>query len=71
MPSLESQKYASKSSKISHINCKTKKELKRFLLNYFHNCFDFSMNDEVIHFGFDSMSHYILVFAINKRHIIS
>ena len=32
MPTLESQKYASKGSKLGHINCKSKKELKKKLL---------------------------------------
>ena len=67
MPSLESQKYASKGSKLGHVNCKNKKELKKFLENYFHNVFMFSMNDEVLHTGFDQMSHYIFGIASNKK----
>ena len=34
MPTLESQKYASKGSKLGHINCKSKKELKKLLVNF-------------------------------------
>lgn len=67
MPSLESQKYASKWSKLGHINCKTKKELKKLLHRYFNNVYMFSMNDEVLHTGFDSMSHYILAIANSKK----
>ncbi len=67
MPSLESQAYASKWSKEGHINCKTKKELKSFLSLYFSNVFMFSMNDEVVHTGYDSMSHYIFAIACNKK----
>ena len=67
MPSLESQTYASKWSKEGHINCKTKKELKSFLSLYFSNVFMFSMNDEVVHTGYDSMSHYIFAIACNKK----
>tara|TARA_B100001741_G_scaffold313624_1_gene320716 strand:+ start:2894 stop:3481 length:588 start_codon:yes stop_codon:yes gene_type:complete len=70
MPTLESQIYASKWSKEGHINCKSKKELKKFLSHYFHNIFMFSMNDEVVHTGFDSMSHYIFALACNKKKII-
>jgi len=67
MPSLESQKYASKVSKLGHINCKSKKELKSLLLKYFNNVYMFSMNDEVVHTGFDKMSHYIFALANSKK----
>ena len=67
MPSLESQVYASKWSKEGHVNCKTKKELKKFLNMYFNNIYMFSMNDEVVHTGYDSMSHYIFAIACNKK----
>ena len=67
MPTLESQKYASKQSKIGHINCKSSEELKQFCSKYFHNVFVFSMNDEVIHTGFYPMSHYIIALCVNKK----
>jgi cyclopropane fatty-acyl-phospholipid synthase-like methyltransferase len=57
-PSLESQKYASKYSKIGHVNCKSQGDLKNLLKKYFPNVFAFSMNDEVIHTGYSKMSHY-------------
>jgi 2-polyprenyl-3-methyl-5-hydroxy-6-metoxy-1,4-benzoquinol methylase len=57
-PSLESQEYASKYSKMGHVNCKSQVDLKVFLKKYFKNVFMFSMNDEVIHTGFSKMSHY-------------
>jgi 2-polyprenyl-3-methyl-5-hydroxy-6-metoxy-1,4-benzoquinol methylase len=60
MPSLQSQKYASKLAKKEHVNCKTKKELRKFLKRYFKNVYMFSMNDEVLHTGFDDLSHYII-----------
>jgi 2-polyprenyl-3-methyl-5-hydroxy-6-metoxy-1,4-benzoquinol methylase len=66
-PSIESQKYASKISKMGHVNTKNKKKLKELLLKYFHCVFPFSMNDEVLHTGFDKMSHYILVCCTSKR----
>jgi len=59
MPSLESQKYASLLSKLGHVNCKNKYKLRNFLYNFFSNVYMFSMNDEVIHTGFDKMSNYI------------
>ena len=63
MPSLESQKYASKESKEGHINCKSGDEFKKFCSKYFKNVFLFSMNDEVVHTGFYPMAHYLIVLA--------
>ena len=67
MPTLESQTYASKWSREGHINCKTKNGLKKFLSNYFYNIYMFSMNDEMVHTGYDAMSHYIFALACNKK----
>jgi len=39
MPSIESQKYASKPNKTAHVNCKSKKDLKKFLLKFFNNVY--------------------------------
>ena len=52
IPSIESQKYASKISKEGHVNCKSADEFSKILETYFNNVFMFSMNDEVIHTGF-------------------
>lgn len=65
-PSLESQKYASKPSKIGHINCKSFYDLKKLMHNFFYTVFMFSMNDEVIHTGFYGMSHYLFAVCTNK-----
>ena len=67
MPSLESQQYASKESKEGHVNCKTQKETKILLNNFFDYVFMFSMNDEVVHTGFNKMSHYNLALCANKK----
>ena len=66
-PSKESQKYASKLSKIGHVNCKNSNELKKLLSRYFHNVFLFSMNDEVLHTGFKPMSHYLFALCTNIK----
>jgi 2-polyprenyl-3-methyl-5-hydroxy-6-metoxy-1,4-benzoquinol methylase len=58
MPSLESQMYASKLSKIGHVNCKTQQDLKSQMKKYFRHVFMFSFNDEVLHTGYHSMAHY-------------
>ena len=59
-PSLESQAYASKYSKLGHVNCKTQGDMKRLMAGYFRNVFMFSMNDEIVHTGYDKMAHYNL-----------
>ena len=69
MPSIESQKYASKASRAGHVNCKNGEEFRNLLQQYFHNCFLFSMNDEVLHTGFSPMSHYVFVLASNKKNV--
>ena len=58
-PSLESQAHASEWSKQGHVNCKSGKDLKATLLRYYRNVFMFSMNDEVVHTGFQPMAHYL------------
>ncbi|PHR89709.1 MAG: SAM-dependent methyltransferase [Blastopirellula sp.] len=60
MPSLESQKYASKLSIEGHVNCKTQSDLKKTMERHFQNVYMFSMNDEVLHIGFDKMSQYVI-----------
>jgi len=67
IPSIESQTYASPASKEGHINCKTGKDLKLFLEKYFYNVFLFSMNDEVVHTGFQKMAHYLLVLCCGVK----
>ena len=66
-PSIQSQAYASQVSKEGHINCKDHAQLKRLMLNYFHNVFMFSMNDEVVHTGFYPMAHYLIALCCNKK----
>lgn len=67
MPSLESQKYASKQSREGHVNCKTGQGLKTTMLKHFNSVFIFSMNDEVLHTGFHPMAHYLLALCSNKK----
>lgn len=69
MPSLESQAYASPLSKIGHINCKTGAELKRLMMEYFDNVFLFSMNDEVIHTGYQPMAQYLFALGVGVKDI--
>ena len=66
-PSLESQAYASPGSKAGHVNCKTGEDLKKTMARHFHNVFMFSMNDEVIHTGFQKMAHYLFAIGCSRR----
>lgn len=59
-PNKYAEEWASRESKIGHINWKTHETLETLLSNYFQNVFMYSMNDEVLHIGFDKMGHYIL-----------
>lgn len=67
MPSLESQAFASPQSKQGHVNCKSGKDLKRLMEEFFHNVFLFSMNDETVHTGFSPMAHYLIVVCATRR----
>ncbi|NDC36588.1 MAG: class I SAM-dependent methyltransferase [Proteobacteria bacterium] len=67
MPSLESQQYASPASLAGHVNCKSGEDLRKVMLEYFHNVFLFSMNDEVVHTGFSKMAQYLFVLCCSKR----
>jgi 2-polyprenyl-3-methyl-5-hydroxy-6-metoxy-1,4-benzoquinol methylase len=67
IPSLESQAYASPQSKTGHVNCKSGKAFKTFLGGWFDNVFVFSMNDEVVHTGFNPMAHYLLALCTTAR----
>lgn len=67
MPSIESQRYTYKDN--GHINCKTGSDLRRLNEKYFERVLMFSMNDEVVHTGFDKMAQYI--FAVSMYPISS
>jgi 2-polyprenyl-3-methyl-5-hydroxy-6-metoxy-1,4-benzoquinol methylase len=67
MPSLESQAYASPTSRAGHVNCQSMPQLKRTMQQFFHNVFMFSMNDEVVHTGYYPMAHYLFALGVGKR----
>lgn len=66
-PSLESQAYASTSSKAGHVNCKDARGLRDLIAQFFHNVFVFSMNDEVVHTGYFPMAHYLFVLGCTLK----
>jgi len=67
MPSLESQRYASKFSRAGHVNCKSMPDLKKTMERYFINVFMFSMSDEVVHTGYHKMAHYLMALCCERR----
>ena len=67
IPSLESQVYASPASKDGHVNCKTGRDFKQLMGKYFENVFLFSMNDEIVHTGFEKMAHYLFTISCGKK----
>lgn len=67
-PNKYAEEWASRRSKIGHINWKTHETLESLLSKYFQNVFMYSMNDEVLHTGFNKMGHYVLaVGSVPKR----
>jgi SAM-dependent methyltransferase len=67
IPSLESQVYASPRSRDGHVNCKSAPDFKQCLLRFFHRVFIFSMNDEVVHTGFQPMASYLLALCCDRE----
>lgn len=65
-PSINSQAYASPTSKEGHVNCKDEPGLRALLTKFFHNVFIFSMNDEVVHTGYYPMAHYLLALCCSR-----
>ena len=68
-PNKTSESYASRGSRIAHINLKTHASLKQTLSEYYQNVFMFGMNDEVLHTGFKPMSHYLFALCTNIKKI--
>ncbi len=65
MPSVESQAYASQISKLEHVNCKSKADLRWAMSRHFAQVFMFGMNDETLHVGKDEMTQYLLAVGVN------
>jgi len=66
-PSLSSQKYASKLSRLGHINCMNADQLSILMETYFQQHLMFSMNDEVVHTGFSPMANYLISIGISPK----
>lgn len=63
-PSLHAAQYASKHSQIGHINLYDPDRLRDELSRKFRHVFMFSMNDEIVHTGFDKLAHYLIAVCV-------
>ncbi len=49
------------------MNCKSGKDFKKTMEQYFNSVFVFSMNDEVVHTGFYPMAHYLIAVCAHPK----
>jgi cyclopropane fatty-acyl-phospholipid synthase-like methyltransferase len=66
-PNALAEQYASKFSKLGHINSKDAPALRKTMQRFFHTVFMFSMNDEVVHTGYAPMAHYLWALCVGPR----
>lgn len=66
-PSKESQAYASKASKIGHVNCMSGINLKAKLEKFFHHVFLFCFHDETLSTAFSQMAQYLMAICCDVR----
>jgi 2-polyprenyl-3-methyl-5-hydroxy-6-metoxy-1,4-benzoquinol methylase len=59
-PNALARQYSSTQSEIGHINNYDPDRLQQSLERYFSRVFLFSMNDEIVHTGFDKLAHYLI-----------
>jgi len=63
-PSLSFQKFV-KNPDPTHVNYKSGMATKKFFEKYFQNVFNFSMNDEIVHTGFEKTANYFISLCTN------
>ncbi len=66
-PNEYAKAYASEGARRSHVNLKTPETLAESLRPHYKTVLNFSMNDEVVHTGFDQMAHYIFALGVDPR----
>jgi 2-polyprenyl-3-methyl-5-hydroxy-6-metoxy-1,4-benzoquinol methylase len=59
-PNIASERHASPTSRLGHVNLYSADRLARSMGTIFHNIFIFSMNDEMVHTGFAPMAHFLI-----------
>ncbi|MGE3149320.1 MAG: class I SAM-dependent methyltransferase [Pseudorhodoplanes sp.] len=63
-PNALARQYASTHSEIGHINNYDPDRLQQSLEKHFRRVFLFSMNDEVVHTGFNKLAHYLMALCV-------
>jgi 2-polyprenyl-3-methyl-5-hydroxy-6-metoxy-1,4-benzoquinol methylase len=63
-PSLAGEQFASVHSRAGHINLYDPARLHDELAKQFARVFMFSMNDEIVHTGFDKLAHYLMAVCV-------
>jgi len=66
-PNVHADQYATPASKEGHINLKSAETLGALMGVHFHNVFNFSMNDEIVHTGFSPMAHYLFCLGVGVK----
>ena len=66
-PNITSAKYASKQTKMGHVNLYSAERLRDSGTKYFRNVFVFGMNDEIVHTGYYPMSQYLIMLGCGKK----
>jgi len=66
-PNITSAKYASKQTKMGHVNLYSAERLRETAMTYFRNVFVFGMNDEIVHTGYYPMSQYLIMLGCGKK----
>lgn len=66
-PNITASPYASEASNMGHVNLFSMQRLVETLEERFAYVFPFGMNDEILHTGFASMSHYLLAAAFGRK----
>lgn len=67
MPTKESQIYASKLSKLGHVNLFSIFEARKYFNEFFDNVLVFGMNDEMINLNFEPLNHYMICICIGPK----
>lgn len=66
-PNKTSEAWASPMSKAGHINLFDGKRLRQTMRRFFHHVYLFGLNDEVVHTGFEPMTHYLACVGFSPR----
>jgi 2-polyprenyl-3-methyl-5-hydroxy-6-metoxy-1,4-benzoquinol methylase len=66
-PNITSEQYASKYSRMGHVNLQGHQEMYVVFSEFFWNVFILSMNDEVVHTGYYPMAHYLFALCVTPK----